>query len=474
MPNLVNVLGIENTSEAFRKKVLEIADRLLIDPNFLMAIMSFETGATFSPKVKNAAGSGATGLIQFMPPTAKGLGRTIEDLEKMTAVEQLDFVEKHFAPHKGKLLTIEDAYMAVLLPKGIGKGKDFVLFEAGSKAYKQNIGLDVSGDGKITVGEACRKVSERLGTASMSNIVELKKGDTGAAVESLQDEMIDLGYLTPEQKKTGAGTFGNKTEAALKAFQKDILLKDTGVVDLPTQAAMRQLNDGVKKGSKGGVVQALQQKLVSKKFLTQAEMDTGIGIFGNKTQAALIQFQLKNDKLEPNGILSDETYRLLFKTPAPVTPIPTNPNNTNINKVLEANGEGYTTYKREPGGADQFGTEMTINRIEDLGRKWFLLHPEVLLQFGDISRRGGGAFPPHSSHKNGRDVDVRPIRKDNRIDPISVGEIQYDSIRTEEFVKLVRSRYPNVMVLFNDDRLIKKGLTAHAKGHSNHLHIRFP
>jgi len=43
MPNLVNVLGIENTSEAFRKKVLEIADRLLIDPNFLMAIMSFES-----------------------------------------------------------------------------------------------------------------------------------------------------------------------------------------------------------------------------------------------------------------------------------------------------------------------------------------------------------------------------------------------------------------------------------------------
>jgi peptidoglycan hydrolase-like protein with peptidoglycan-binding domain len=474
MPNLVNVLGIENTSEAFRKKVLEIADRLLIDPNFLMAIMSFETGATFDPKIKNAAGSGATGLIQFMPPTARGLGTTIEELEKMTAVAQLDFVEKYFAPHKGKLLTIEDAYMAVLYPKGIGKGKDFVLFEEGSKAYKQNIGLDVSGDGKITVGEACRKVSERLGTASMSNIVELKKGDVGAAVESLQDEMIDLGYLTLEEKKTGAGTFGNKTEAALKAFQKDILLKDTGVLDLPTQAAMRQLNDGVKKGSSGGVVQALQQKLVSKKFLTQAEMNTGSGIFGGKTQAALIQFQLKNSELEPNGVLSDETYRLLFKTPAPVTPIPTNLNNTNINKVLEINGEGYTTYNREPGGADQFGTEMTINRIEDLGRKWFLLHPEVLLQFGDISRKGGGSFPPHGSHKNGRDVDVRPIRKDNRTDPISVGEVQYDTIRTEEFVKLVRSRHPTALILFNDDRLIKKGLTKFTPGHHNHLHIRFP
>lgn len=474
MSNLVNVLGIENTSEAFRKKVLEIADRLLIDPNFLMAIMSFETGATFDPKIKNAAGSGATGLIQFMPSTAKSLGTSTEELEKMTAVEQLDFVEKYFKPHKGKLLTIEDAYMAVLFPKGIGKGKDFVLFKKPSVQYKQNRGLDVSGDGKITVGEACRKVSERLGSASMSDIVELKKGDKGAAVESLQDEMIDLGYLTLEQKKTGVGTFGNKTEAALKAFQKDIGLKDTGILDLPTQTALRQLNDGVKKGSSGGVVQALQQKLVSKKFLTQAEMSTGIGIFGNKTQAALIQFQLKNDKLEPNGVLSDETYRLLFKTPAPVTPIPTTLNNTNIDTVLPIDGEGYTTYKREPGGADQFGTSMTINRIMDLGRKWFLLHPEVFLQFGDISRRGGGAFPPHASHRNGRDVDVRPIRKDNRMDPISVGEVQYDSIRTEEFVKLVRSRFPGVTIFFNDSRLISKGLTAHAKGHHNHLHIRFP
>ena len=473
MPNLVNVLGIENTSEAFRKKVMEIADRLLIDPNFLMAIMSFETGATFSPSIKNAAGSGAVGLIQFMPPTAKGLGTTVEDLEKMTAVAQLDFVEKYFAPRRGKLLTIEDAYMAVLFPKGIGKGKDFVLFEEGSIQYKQNKSLDASGDGKITVGEACRKVSERLGTASVSNIVELKKGDVGAAVESLQDEMIDLGYLTSEQKKTGVGTFGGKTEAALKAFQKDIALKDTGVLDLPTQAALRQLNDGVKKGSSSGVVQALQQKLVSKKFLTSADMNTGIGVFGNKTQAALIQFQLKN-RIEPNGVLSDETYRLLFKTPAPVVPIPTNVNNTDINTVLPMDSEGYTTYNREPNGADQFGTAMTINRVMDLGRKWFLLHPEVRLQFGDISRRGGGAFPPHGSHKNGRDVDVRPLRRDNRMDAVSVGEVQYDSIRTEEFVKLVRSRYPGVAIFFNDTRLINKGLTAHCKNHHNHLHIRFP
>jgi hypothetical protein len=203
-------------------------------------------------------------------------------------------------------------------------------------------------------------------------------------------------------------------------------------------------------------------------------MNTGIGIFGNKTQAALIQFQLKNPELEPNGVLSDETYRLLFKTPAPTAPIPTNLNNTNIDTVLPIDGEGYTTYNREPGGADQFGTAMTINRIMDLSRKWFLLHPEVLLQIGDISLKGGAKTKDHKSHRNGRDVDIRPIRKDNRTDPISVGETQYDSIRTEEFVLLVRSRFPQVSIFFNDDRLVKKGLTKFLRGHHNHLHVTFP
>jgi len=472
MPNLVNVLGIENTNEAFRKKVLEIADRLLIDPNFLMAIMSFETGGTFSPSIKNKQ-SGATGLIQFMPPTAKGLGTTIKDLEKMTAVAQLDFVEKHFAPHRGRLQSIEDAYMAVLFPRGIGKGKDFVLFEKGTKNYQQNSGLDLNADGRITVGEACRKVSERLGTASVSNIVELKKGDKGGAVESLQDEMIDLGYLTPSEKKTGIGIFGGKTENALKSFQKDVALNDTGVLDLPTQAALRQINDGVKKGNNGGIVKALQQKLVSKKFLTQAIMNTGIGVFGNKTQAALIMFQIKNE-IEPNGVLSDETFRLLFKTPAPTMQISAQPTGTGIDFVLPMSGEGYTTYTREQNGADQFGLESTINAIVALSRKWFLRHPEVRLQFGDISRKGGGKFPPHNSHKNGRDVDMRPIRKDNGMNPVTVGESQYDTFRTEEFVKLVRDRFPNVIILFNDDRLVKKGLTRPEKFHDNHLHIRFP
>src|ERR1051325_8702175 len=116
MPNLINVPGIENTNDAFRQKVIQIAANLQIDPNFLMAIMSFESGASFSPSKQNAAGSGAVGLIQFMPKTAKNLGTSTQELAGMTAVRQLDFVELYFMPFKGRLKTIEHADLAGVRP----------------------------------------------------------------------------------------------------------------------------------------------------------------------------------------------------------------------------------------------------------------------------------------------------------------------------------------------------------------------
>lgn len=61
----------------FCKAVIATCKNLGIpDPSYLMACIAFETGETFSPAIKNSAGSGAVGLIQFMPSTAKALGTT--------------------------------------------------------------------------------------------------------------------------------------------------------------------------------------------------------------------------------------------------------------------------------------------------------------------------------------------------------------------------------------------------------------
>jgi hypothetical protein len=129
--------------------------------DWLMACMAFESAGTFSPSIRNAAGSGARGLIQFMPRTAQGLGTTTEELAKMTAVEQLDWVEKYFRPYRHRVKTMSDMYMAILWPAAVGKVEEFVLFSGGI-AYRQNAGLDTNKDGIITKREAAAKVAQRL------------------------------------------------------------------------------------------------------------------------------------------------------------------------------------------------------------------------------------------------------------------------------------------------------------------------
>lgn len=467
---LVDVPGSENASEEFKDKVVQIAERLGTNPNFLMAVMSFESGGTFSPSVLNKAGSGAVGLIQFMPNTAKGLGTTTEALTRMTAEAQLDFVEKHFRPFKGRLKTIEDTYMAVLLPKAVGKGKDFVLFQKPGVEFDQNKGLDIDKDGRITVFDASFKVRQLLTSAGEGTGQILRRGSTGPEVETLQDELISLGHLRPEEKAGGPGAFGPRTERALKEFQSANDLTPSGTLDSATQDAIRQLNEGVKVGSRGSAVSGLQQRLVKLGNMTNAQVSSGPGIFGPRTEEALKQFQSQNG-IEPSGVLTVQTYRALL-TAVPTAPPPVPTTGSAVDTVLPESGRGFTTFNREPGGADQFGLASTVFAIQLVAAAWADTHA-FPIAVGDMSRKGGGRFPPHSSHKDGRDVDVRPFRHGGAPGPTNVNDPSYDHALTRELVVLIREKFPSVTILFNDKVLIRDGLTRPFAGHDNHLHVRF-
>lgn len=148
----------------FRKKVLHICRSFhwtADHASWLMAVMAFETAETFNPAITNFAGSGATGLIQFMPRTAIGLGTTTEELGRMPAVEQLDYVRLYFKPYASRIHSLEDMYMAVLMPVGIGKPLNSPLFSGGA-AYRMNAALDANSDGVITKKEACQFVRAKL------------------------------------------------------------------------------------------------------------------------------------------------------------------------------------------------------------------------------------------------------------------------------------------------------------------------
>jgi rare lipoprotein A (peptidoglycan hydrolase) len=154
-----------NLTPEFREAINKTAANIGIPAEWLIGIMAFETDGTFNPAEPNKMGSGATGLIQFTPATARNMfGKSTAEMAKMSQIEQLKYVEKYFKAQVGKkkLTTFTDAYMAVLWPAAIGKGDNYTLFKRGTDAYTQNAPLDINKDGRVTAGEASAKAKAWL------------------------------------------------------------------------------------------------------------------------------------------------------------------------------------------------------------------------------------------------------------------------------------------------------------------------
>jgi hypothetical protein len=149
---IIAVKGLETKSPQFLNKLVDVSNALGINPDWLATVISFESRGTFSPSVQNPQ-SHATGLIQFLSSTAKNMGTTITDLANMTDIGQLDWVYKYLLPYKGRMRNLDDVYLAVFMPKHMGKSSDTVVAQAGTDAYEQNKGFDSTDKGYFTVGD---------------------------------------------------------------------------------------------------------------------------------------------------------------------------------------------------------------------------------------------------------------------------------------------------------------------------------
>ena len=143
----------------FCAKVEEISKKINCNPQDLIGLMQSESG--LNPSIVNSIG--ATGLIQFLPSTAKSLGTSTSELKNMSAIDQLDYVEKFFEnwinTHNinGKKLSAGDLYTLCFLPAYINKD---VLCQNGGKYYSANKGLDINKDGKITKEDLSKRVQK--------------------------------------------------------------------------------------------------------------------------------------------------------------------------------------------------------------------------------------------------------------------------------------------------------------------------
>jgi hypothetical protein len=140
--------ALQKHGPEFVAKVKEMSTRLGIKPEWLLAVMKNESGMSTTARNPNG---GATGLIQFMPATARGLGTTTEALSKMSATEQLKYVEKYFQPFAGKIKSGSDLYMATFWPAGVGKPDSYNI--GGAEVARVNKIFDLDKNGQITAGE---------------------------------------------------------------------------------------------------------------------------------------------------------------------------------------------------------------------------------------------------------------------------------------------------------------------------------
>jgi hypothetical protein len=149
----------------FLEAVRELEDKIGTERNALYRIIKHESG--FNPAAQNPY-TNATGLIQFMPDTATGLGTSVDALKNMTGVEQLVYVEKFYKSFFGRAKTIGDLYLATFLPAAVGKPDDFVIGIKGATTkvfglnqnslYVQNAVFDWDSKGYYTVGDIRKRI----------------------------------------------------------------------------------------------------------------------------------------------------------------------------------------------------------------------------------------------------------------------------------------------------------------------------
>lgn len=165
---------------AFIAKIKQVASNLKIEPDWLMAIIHFESAGTFSPSITNSLGY--TGLIQFGTAAASQIGTTTAKLRAMTAVQQLDYVEKYYKSWYS-ILKIKapqsyiDTYLITFFPAAVNKGLDFVIQAKGISAQaiaKANPIFDINKNNQVTVAEVQEIMLKRLPSEWIKDFVKKK------------------------------------------------------------------------------------------------------------------------------------------------------------------------------------------------------------------------------------------------------------------------------------------------------------
>ncbi len=157
-------------------------------------------------------------------------------------------------------------------------------------------------------------------TPNLTRDYYLQTGSRGAKVRTLQNRLIQLGYLGGK----ATGNYDEATEAAVRAFQKRTKgLWEDGVAGPDTLNALYSASaarasgmaastgETLERGSEGDAVRALQKRLKELGYLS----GTPDGSYGIITEAAVIAFQQRNG-LTADGKAGTATLGRIYSSEA--------------------------------------------------------------------------------------------------------------------------------------------------------------
>lgn len=186
-----------------------------------------------------------------------------------------------------------------------------ILVEAGFMTNFEETKLMLDPDfqdkvGRGACGGVCNYLNVRYIPLEEDVFQTLRRGSSGRLVRYLQFLLKMNGY------SVGAvdGIFGNNTQNAVLSFQQANNLTADGIVGAATWGKLNNFNPEnrtLRKGSIGAEVEYLQRKLYSKLY------DPGVidGIFGNRTENAVREFQAENG-LVVDGIVGPATWNAIM------------------------------------------------------------------------------------------------------------------------------------------------------------------
>jgi peptidoglycan hydrolase-like protein with peptidoglycan-binding domain len=265
--------------------------------------MSFESG--FNPKAENRY-SGATGLIQWMPPNFP-----VPNLRDLSAEQQLPYAIAWFKARNlsrlGASATPTDYYLSVFLPAFTGYAADTVLGRKGSgdvlrlangkstgltlsKMYEQNPAFDSTGKGYYTVGDVGAKIEKLV-----------------AGAQGRAPVPVPLPVMSPPRPRTAADidTF---SPGSPSRPHRPVLSARIGSSRTVMRAAEPAALPPLVRGDHGPAVLLLQQLL----NVTMAETEDATveldGEFGAQTELWVALHQIEAS-LEPDGQCGPLTWR---------------------------------------------------------------------------------------------------------------------------------------------------------------------